>query len=271
MSTLCLTLREPPSQRIDMSPLSPDRLTGKTPVQIAAIELASGNRTLRVDSLFTISGQFASEVEIRDGCAKLDRIGQGMTRGRIIVRGDAGAYLGAQMGGGVLEVHGNCGAYGATGMKAGLVHVLGNAGDFLAAAIPGDHQGMQGGMIVVGGNAGERVGDRMRRGVVLIEGNAGDYCASRMLAGTIAVWGKVGKFPGWAMKRGTLLLQDAPGELLPTFNDCGEHPLTFLTLAVRSWRTLPGKFATLPDSRIRVRRYMGDLANDGRGEILVWV
>jgi formylmethanofuran dehydrogenase subunit C len=130
---------------------------------------------------------------------------------------------------------------------------------------------MQGGTVLVEGSAGDRTGDRMRRGTLLIEGDTGDYCASRMVAGTIAVWGRVGAFPGLAMRRGTVLLQHAPGEMVPTFNDCGEHPLSFLTLLVRSWRTLPGKFATIPDSRVRVRRYMGDLANDGRGEILVWV
>jgi formylmethanofuran dehydrogenase subunit C len=92
-----------------------------------------------------------------------------------------------------------------------------------------------------------------------------------MGAGTIAVAGRVGAFPGMAMRRGTLLLQQPPAALVATFNDCGEHPNGFLTLLVRSWRTLPGRFGTLPDGRVRVRRYVGDLANDGRGEILVWV
>jgi formylmethanofuran dehydrogenase subunit C len=271
MSTLCLTLLHPPSQRVDMSPLTVDHLAGKTPSQVAAIELACGNRKLRVDSLFAVAGDFSSELEIRGSCEKLNRIGEGMTHGRTVVRGSAGAYLGARMTGGLLEVHGSAGAYAATGMKGGRIDIKGDAGDFLAAALPGDHRGMQGGTVLVEGNAGDRVGDRMRRGTLLIEGDAGDYCASRMVAGTIAVWGRVGAFPGLAMRRGTLLLQNPPAELVPTFNDCGEHPLSFLTLLVRSWRTLPGKFATIPDSRVRVRRYMGDLANDGRGEILVWV
>lgn len=269
MSTLCLTLKAPPLQRVDMSPLSTDQLAGKTPAQVAAVELASGNRLVRVDSLFTITGSFASELEIRDGCDRLDRIGTGMTHGRVVVTGDAGAYLGAGMTGGQIEVHGDAGAYAATGMMGGTIQITGNAGDFLAGAIPGDRWGMVGGTVVVGGNAGDRAGDRMRRGMVLIEGNTGAYCASRMVAGSIAVWGSIGAFPGLAMRRGTLLLRNAPDELLPTFNDCGEHALGFLTLLVRSWRTLPSKFATFPDQGLRVRRYMGDRANGGLGEILV--
>jgi formylmethanofuran dehydrogenase subunit C len=154
-------------------------------------------------------------------------------------------------------------------MTGGMITVRGSAGDFLAAALPGDRHGMQGGTIVIGGSAGARVGDRMRRGLVLIDGGAGDYCASRMVAGTVAIWGSVGAAPGLAMRRGTLLLQHRPAAMVPTFNDCGEHSLNFLTLLLRSWRNLPTRFATLPDSRNRVRRYIGDLANDGRGEILV--
>jgi formylmethanofuran dehydrogenase subunit C len=271
MSTLRLTLREAPAQRVDLSPLTPDHLTGKTSAEIGAIELALGNARVRVDELFSLSGDFVSELAILNGCDRLDRLGEGMTHGRITVDGSAGAYLGAGMSGGVIEVHGSAGAYAATGMKGGMIHVTGNAGDFLAAALPGERGGMQGGTVVVGGDAGDRAGDRMRRGVLLIEGNAGDYCASRMVAGTIAVAGTVGRCPGFAMRRGTLLLLKSPPAVGSTFSDCGEHPLSVITLMVRSWRTLPGRFATLSDTRVRARRYVGDLANGGLGEILLLV
>jgi formylmethanofuran dehydrogenase subunit C len=271
MSTLRLTLRERPAQRVDLSPLTADHLRGKSPDEVGAIELTCGNRKVRVNDLFTHSGNFGSELEILGSCDRLDGIGQGMTHGRIIVHGDTGAYLGAGMTGGSLVVRGNIGAYAATGMRGGRIHVYGNSGDFLAAAVPGDRHGMQGGLVLVDGDAGDRLGDRMRRGTVLVQGNAGAYCAARMVAGTIGVWGRVGGFPGLGMRRGTLLLGETPGALLPTFNDCGAYPLNFLTLLIRSWRTLQSAFATLPDSGFRVRRFMGDLANGGRGEILVRV
>ncbi len=270
MTTLCLTLKEPPAQRVDLSPLTAGHLTGKAVEDVAAIELATGNRKVRLDSLFSISGTFVSELEIRGSCDRLDYIAAGMTHGRIVVEGDTGAYLGAGMSGGSLVVRGNVGAYAATGMRGGRIHVYGGTGDFLAAARPGERHGMQGGLVLVDGDTGDRLGDRMRRGMVLIEGNAGDYCASRMVAGTIAVWGTVGKLPGLGMRRGTLLLQRPSSALPPTFNDCGEYPLNFLTLLVRSWRTLRSKYySKLPDSGLRVRRFMGDVANGGRGEILI--
>lgn len=267
---LTLTLREQPAQRVDMSPLGADQLTGKSPAQIGAMELASGNRKVRVDSLFTVSGTCHSEFEIRNSCDRLDRIGEGMTHGSILVRGDVGAYAGARMKGGHIQVDGDAGAYAASGMSGGLLRIAGNAGDFLAGAIPGAHRGMEGGTVVVAGDAGDRVGDHMHRGMVLIEGNAGDYCASRMGAGTIAVWGSVGVSPGLGMKRGTLLLQAAPGHLLPTFSDCGTSTHGFLALLVRSWRPLSARFGGISAARMRAQRLVGDRSNEGRGEILVW-
>lgn len=268
--TLVLTLKSRPVQRVDLAPLTAAPLAGKTAAEIGNIELWSGNRALKLGDLFNLSGTPGNEIEIRNSCDQLDRVGTGLPEGRLTIKGETGAYLGARMSGGTIVVEGNAGAWAGTGMTAGLIQVNGNAGDFLGAAIPGDHQGMKGGTIVVSGNAGDRAGDRMRRGSLLIEGNAGDFCGSRLVAGTLAVWGRVGRSPGFAMRRGTLLLREKP-EMLPTFNDCGEYPLSFLTLLARSWRKLPGKFAGLPDGGFKVRRFMGDLANGGRGEILVRV
>lgn len=268
-----LVLKEVPRQRVDCSPLTPDRLAGLSRDDISAIELTSGNRRLRVGDLFELTGEDASDLVILNACDKLDRIGQSMRQGRITVEGDAGAWLGCGMAGGEIEVTGNAGAYAAAAMKKGSIHVRGNVGDFLAAALPGEPRGMAGGDVIVGGNAGDRVGDRMRRGVVMIEGDAGDYCASRMGAGTIAVLGRVGANPGFAMNRGTLLLRRLDSPLLPTFSDCGRHELGFLKLLLRSWEGLPGRFGALSlatSTTSRVRRHVGDLANGGLGEILVW-
>ena len=66
MSALCLTLREPPARRVDLSPLTADHLAGKTPAQVAALPLRSGNRTVRVDQLFSVSGTSITEIEIRN-------------------------------------------------------------------------------------------------------------------------------------------------------------------------------------------------------------
>lgn len=271
MTAFRLTLRQAPDQRVDCTPLTVDQLLGKSAADVAAVTLASGNRRLRVEELFTLEGTPGPELAILGSHERLDRLGAGMTQGRLTIRGAAGDQLGLGMTGGRIDVDGDAGSFAASGLRGGEIRISGHAGDFLAAAIPGNHQGMQGGLVLVGGNAGDRAGDRMRRGTLLIGGNTGDYCAARMVAGTIGVWGRVGRGTGFAMRRGTVLLQQAPPALPPTFNDCGTFPLPILSLLARAWRDLPSPFNGLPETGLRVRRIMGDLANDGRGEILIRV
>lgn len=266
MSALTFTLKITPQQRIDMSLLIPDVLSGKSSEEIAAIHLSYGKSQLRVDEAFDISGDDSSDIVIANSHGKLDYIGSKMKTGVITVKGNAGSYLGFQMRGGSMSVHGDVDAYAASGMAKGLIHIHGNAGDFLAAAIVGDRKGMKGGTVIVTGNAGERVGDQMRRGILLIEGNAGSYCASRMLAGTIGVLGSVGEYVGYGMRRGTLLLTKTP-IMHATLQDCGMHTLPFLSLMFKSFAQLPSKFAKIDTNR--VQRFAGDLANDGKGEVLV--
>lgn len=267
MSALTFTLKAAPQQRVDCSPLTPDFLAGKSPAEIAAIELQCGNQKLRTDALFDIAGDDTANIEIKNSAAKLDFIGSKLQSGQITMHGNAGSYLGFQMKKGEITVHGNVDAFAASGMAGGRIKINGNVGDFLAAAIPGDRKGMKGGLVMVTGHAGDRVGDQMRRGIVLIEGNVGAYCASRMLAGTIGVLGTVGDYVGFGMRRGTLLLFSTPG-MHSTLQDCGSHTLPFLSLMFKSFQGLPSKFASL--NKNRVRRYAGDIANDGKGEILVF-
>lgn len=266
MSALTFTLKAEPIQRIDLSPLTPDQLAGKPLAEISNIELSSGNRKLRVEEVFDMSGNDAKDIAFHNSSSKLDYIGSHMQSGRITVIGNAGDYLGFEMAGGEIEVKGNVQAFAASGMRNGFMHILGNAGDYLGGAIAGNKQGMKGGTVIVTGNAGDRVGDQMRRGLLLIEGNAGNYCACRMIAGTIGVLGEVGQYAGYGMRRGTLLLRNTPA-LHATIVDCGSHTLPFLSLMFKSFAGLPGRFAEIGSNR--VRRYAGDIANDGKGEILV--
>lgn len=271
MTALTFTLREPPRQRIDMSPLSPDRLGSQPRGEIGMIQLRIGNEQQRLNTLFDIEGHNTSQIVIRNACDRLDFIGAGMQSGRITIEGGAGAYLGRGMRGGKIEVRGDAGAYAASGMDGGLILVEGDAGDFLGGGAAGERQGMNRGVVVIKGNTGDHTGDRLRRGMILIEGDTGDYCGSHMIAGTIAVLGQVGRHAGYAMRRGTLLLSRAPRSLPVTFNDAGEHDLTFLTLLLSSLRRYDSRFATLDSARKRVQRYVGDLACDGQGEVLVWI
>lgn len=269
MTALTFALKMETRQRVDVSPLTPERLAGKHLSQIGAELLQWGNRKVRADELFAIEGQNPDHLVFRGATGQLDFVGKGMIRGEIRIESDAGSYLGMHMKGGRISVVGNVAAYAACEMKDGTIVVRGNAGDFLGACLPGNQKGMAGGVVIVKGNASDRVGDHMRRGTILIEGDAGCYLGSRMIAGTIAVLGKVGDNIGYAMGRGTLLLAQVPAHIPCTFNDCGTHTLGFIPLLLKGFSGLETRFADMSDTLKRVRRYTGDLCGLGKGEILV--
>jgi formylmethanofuran dehydrogenase subunit C len=271
VSGLALTLRKAPRQRIDLSPLTADRLPATDVRSVANIDLACGNQRIPLGDLFTVAAGDPADIRLIGDCSRCDGIGAGMTRGTITVDGDAGAYLGLQMRGGAIRVRGNAGLGAATEMHGGIVEIDGKAADFLGGALPGNMRGMSGGLVVVRGDAADRIGDRMRRGTIIVEGSAGAYAASRMIAGTIIVLGAaVGRYPGFAMKRGSLILRRQPERQLPTFADCGRHELGFLPLLWRSFRGRSRRLDELATGPNAVRRLAGDRAVGGQGEILLW-
>jgi formylmethanofuran dehydrogenase subunit C len=76
--------------------------------------------------------------------------------------------------------------------------------------------------------------------------------------------------PGFSLKRGTLLLAHMPENLPVTFQDSGEHSLLFLTLLEKQLQRDRQSFARFLPFSPKVRRYCGDLAWGGTGEILVF-
>ena len=269
MTALTFTLRQATKQRIDCSPLTPDKLQGKTIEEIAELPLVVGNKTSSVISLFSITPGDHQHIKIANSQSELDYIGEGMGAGKITIEGNVGAYLGLLMTAGEIEVNGSSDYFTGCEMAGGVIHIHGNAGNQVASVRPGRKNGMTGGTIIIAGNAGDRVGDHMRRGNVLIAGSAGDYCAARMISGTIMVLGEVGHHLGYAMKRGTVLLMKSPQYgITANFNDCGQHSLAFLPLLLSSFKQWNSPFSTLV-SFSSVQRYAGDMAGIGLGEILV--
>ena len=267
MAALTLTLRDAPARSIDLSPLTPERLTGLDKATIGALQLRAG---VCVADVFDVDAGDARHLIIRNSCDRLTHIGAAMRSGAITIEGDCGAYAGLGLNGGQLNIIGNAGAFAGSGMKTGLIQVHGDAGDFAGGALDGDRQGMRGGILSIHGDTGDRAGERMRRGLLLIGGNAGAYCGANMLAGTIFVAGNAGTMPGFSLKRGTLLLARPPDHLPVTFEDCGEHSLLFLILLEKQLQQDRQSFARFLPFSSRVRRYCGDLAWGGAGEILIF-
>ena len=267
MSPLTLTLRARPAHRINLSTLIPEHLAGLDAGQIGGLPLTDG---LRVADLFEVEAGDAQQLRIRNSCNRLTHVGAAMHSGTLKVEGNCGSFAGLGLDGGRLEITGNAGDFAGCGMKAGTLHVRGDAGDSAGGPLAGDRLGMRGGVLVIDGDAGDRTGERMRRGLLLVGGDAGAYCGANMLAGTIYVAGNTGTMPGFSLKRGTLLLARTPAHLPATFQDSGEHALLFLTLLEKQLQREPATYSRFLPLPSKVRRYCGDMAWGGTGEILVF-
>jgi formylmethanofuran dehydrogenase subunit C len=270
MSATHLRLREPVTLPVEAEAISPDRFAGLAEEEVAALPVLRGRRWLRLDDLFQVHGAGSEQITVEGDLQHVKRIGQGMSRGRITVHGDAGMHLGAGMIGGEIEVHGDVAAWAGVEMEGGHLRVHGDAGPQLGGVYPGEARGMRGGSILVDGDAGPRAGERMRRGLIAIGGSAGEFAGARLIAGSILVRGRLGPRPGAGMKRGTIVALGGLAEgLLPTFAyDCTYRP-DFLRLYL-GW--LQGRGFPVQAAQMEgfYRRYSGDINTVGKGEILVY-
>jgi len=264
---LTLTLRQRPDQRLDLSPVVPHLIAGRSAAEIERIELQTTRWRVSVGDVFRLRMGEPGRIRIDGSCDRLDRIGHAMTGGEVFVDGDVGTQAGRLMTEGSLIITGDTGPWAASGMKGGLLEIRGSTGAFLAAPLAGEMAGMRGGLAIVRGDAGERAGDRMRRGTIVIEGEAGAYAGSRMIAGSLLVAKKAGPLPGYLMKRGSIVLGAGCEALSPTFVDCGYHEL----LAMRLWAGIlhPDSKKAAALLRRPLQRLAGDMAVLGKGEIFI--
>ncbi|WP_321897977.1 formylmethanofuran dehydrogenase subunit C [Paraburkholderia heleia] len=276
-----LRVKTAPGVRVDAGALLPVPLATLSVGEIERLALPAGNARCVVGDMFAVSRAASAGANdddatlVIDGDAPwLDHVGAHMTHGHLIVHGSTGEASGFRMAGGTLQIDGDAGHFTACEMRGGRLTVRGHSGDFAAGARAGEMEGMTGGTLTIYGNTGARLADRMRRGLVLVGGDAGEFAASRLVAGTVAVAGRLGAHYAYGMRRGTLLLAQRPERLPPTFKEGGRGFDVFWTLLVRSLASEASE--TAPFSQWRATRppalpmrYTGDLAVDGRGEILL--
>jgi formylmethanofuran dehydrogenase subunit C len=272
MTTWQLNLRQQPMLRLDLRGVNPASLAALSQAEIEQLPLPCGNRCTPLGEWFSVrpSATDGLDLLLEGDLSRVDRIGWQLGGGRMHVDGTVGDYLGAGMTAGEISVSGDAGRLAACEMAGGRLRVSGSVGDYAASTLPGSMDGMRGGLFTVQGNAGERLADRMRRGTVVIHGNVGDFAASRMVAGTLAVAGACGAHPAWGMRRGSLVLANpelaARPEPSATFTPAGADADVFWQLLSRDLACHGGAFAGLPQQRIQ--RWLGDLATDGRGELI---
>ena len=267
---MIFTLTKKPRQPLDLSALTPDTLLAAgNSRDIAGIELLLGSIKVNVGDLFSIKGENPEDIELRRTTEQVTRVGARMSRGRITVKVHGGSYLGYGMKGGTIKVAGNCGSWLGCDMNWGRIEVDGNAGDNIGAGTRNSMHGMRDGLITVWGNAGHRIGDRMRRGMVMIGGDAGDFTGVGMIAGTILILGKSGKLPGYGMKRGSIILGKRPEQIGSTLVDSGFLKMEYLRLFFKQLSRMGSRYRFFRNFGPEVRLYAGDIANHGKGELMV--
>ena len=267
MPPVVLRMKEAPTSiPLEAESISPDLFVERSQGEIEAMPVALGNETYRLGDFFQVEGERSDEIVV-EGCAgRVKWIGTGMTRGRIVIHGDVGMHAGSYMQGGEILVEGNADDFLGVEMQGGLIRVKGNAGHRAGAAYRGSKYGMQGGIILVEGNVGHEVGAYMRRGLIVIKGNAEDFLGAMMATGTICLFGQAGIRTGGGMQKGTIICL-RPIDLLPTFAyDCSYTPV-FLRILFKGLKHLGVECPA--EANGLVRRYHGDLADVGKGEILI--
>ena len=109
----------------------------------------------------------------------------------------------------------------------------------------------------------------MRRGLVVVTGDVAEHAGPGMIAGTVIVFGSTGRSPGRWSKRGSIVALGRV-EIPPTYRyACTYQPdhirLTLLRLRARYGIAVDDRYVSG-----LYRRYSGDLADLGKGEILAW-
>lgn len=268
MSGLRLIPKGPTAIPVEADCLTPEVLTGLSAAQVSALPVWQGNQQALLGDFFQVEGSSDGAILIDGDIPHVKWVGTGMIGGRIEVRGAVGMHAGSGMKGGELIIRGDAGDYLGAEMASGLIQVGGSAGHSAGAGYRGSPSGMSGGVILIQGSARDELGAAMGRGLIAVLGDVGNLAGVGMHAGTILVGGRLGLHPGAWMERGSIV---AWGELKlpPTFLYATTYAPPWLPLHLRTLR-LAGAPVPPEWHYGNYRLYSGDMAVNGKGEVLLW-
>ncbi len=128
MSGLTFRLTSAPQERLDLSHLTPRKLSSTPLAEVLKLNIGSTKDGLSLGDVFAVSGKPGDTVKIESGSARLDFVGAELDHGTIIVEGDVGVGAGRNMRGGRLEIKGDAGTLLGSGISGGEIFVKGSAG-----------------------------------------------------------------------------------------------------------------------------------------------
>ena len=265
---ITLTLRAPLAHPLGAEAIAPDRLATLDARDISVLRLWDGRAEIPLGDVFTVAGERSPSIVLEGDLALLHGVGTAMQSGAIHIEGSIGNALGARMSGGAITVQGDAGDDVGSAMSGGSIVVSGTVGDRAGGAVQGASKGMTGGEIIVRGGAGREAGARMRRGTLYCA-SAGESAGVGMIAGNIIVAGAIGEGVGAGNKRGSIVALGSVRIPQTYAYACTYRP----PLLARMCRALRRRFGIpVSDAQLHglFKRYSGDLAEIGKGEILEW-
>ena len=207
---------------VEAEVVTPDNFAGKSAEEIGQLLVWQGPVQYPLSNYFEVKGDGAASAEettiVIDGDAsRVKRIGEGMTAGKILVKGSTSMHVGAEMKGGEIIVEGDTDSWAGMEMEGGLLHIKGSTKDHLGSAYRGSWKGMTGGRIVVDGDAVNQVGGGMSGGEIVIGGNVKHFCGIRINNGLIVVKGNAHRTVGAEMTGGTIVIGGTIEQFTPGF------------------------------------------------------
>lgn len=228
MKEVLLSPKSLPKVGIEAWSITPDAFSHKKITEIENLPVQFGKHIRKLGHFFDISGSRVSHpsnlrIVIEGDVSKVKRMGHKMSNGEILIRGNAGMYLGEGMSGGRIIVKESALHFIGQQMIGGELIIEGNVGNCLGSSYRGDPVGMAGGKIVVHGNVGSEIGDRMVNGTILVKGECGDFAGVHMRGGLLVIEGQSGRRVGAQMTGGNIILLKPPREILPSFRPRDEE------------------------------------------------
>ncbi|MBD3350777.1 MAG: formylmethanofuran dehydrogenase subunit C [Candidatus Lokiarchaeota archaeon] len=225
---LTLKLKKKLDLYLEADSITPDNCAGKSVDEIKKLVVFLGNRKMGLGEFFDVKGKSGDKAEdtkivIEGNCSYVQRIGEKMSAGEIVITGDCGMHVGNTMTGGKILVEGNADDWVGAMMDGGEITVNGDAGNHCAGAYRGNWVGMNAGKIVVKGKIGVESGSYMRatrsrkKYPILECGSADLYLGVHNHGGTIICHGDCEGRAGADMARGQIFIDGNLKDVLPSF------------------------------------------------------
>lgn len=283
MAEIKLKLKNSPEFPLEAEMITPNQFKGKTITDIKKLIVYHGNEEKIIADFFDVTGKSGEtndlKITIEGDLSNVKRIGEKMSGGEIVIKGNVGMHVGNKMKGGKILVKGNAGDWAGAMLNGGELEITGDAGHYVGAAYRGYWKGMKNGVIKVKGKIGNEAltwvsGSKpAKRFPTLICGNAGSFLGIHSHGGTIIVEGDCDRCAGADQVRGTIVVKGKVSRILPSFKKLGKVE----EIELMNGEKIKGTFIeysgdhSVEKNHSKIDKKTGEISNSSNGRLFVSV